>query len=350
VADVTFFGLKQVFTWAPLAAKLCFILTGVSVLIFGVLISYMMSLLGRLKNAGFGINPGDYLYDWIKEQLKANGVNTVSDLNAKAGAGEKIPGLHLRVPNPEGLNGLKGDVTFIASELVTENKIQFPAMCNLFRKEKDIDTLQPAGFVRASMSIPIFFESYFINDIPCRDPEVIRAWQELNEEVAPSTARFVDGGILSNFPINLFYNPNVIVPRLPSFGINLDDSKPDDSGNDPEKWSPAGYFGRMFNTIRNYYDKDFLIKNKILEKGIGTIPLSDFNWLNFFLTNQEKIDMFVRGVETATDFLICDWDWEDYKNDRMKMRQELLDVQAPNSQAIRSQLSTAPPTGGVHQS
>ncbi|HMH23020.1 MAG TPA: patatin-like phospholipase family protein [Puia sp.] len=336
--DIAFLGLQKVFSWAPFATKLCFTLTGVSILILCILLSYMTDLLGKLKNAGFGINPGDYLYDWIKEQLAANGVNTVTQLNAKAGA--DIAGLHLRIDNPEKLNGLKGDVTFIASELVTENKIQFPGMCKLFRKEADIDTLQPAGFVRASMSIPIFFESYFISNIPCQDPEIIQAWKELNEDNPPSTTRFVDGGILSNFPINLFYNPNVIVPRLPSFGIDLDDSKPDDSANDPEKWSPAGYFGRMFNTIRNYYDKDFLIKNKILEKGIGTIPLADFNWLNFFLTDQNKIDMFVRGAEAATKFLIG-FKWEDYKEDRSVMRKELIQIQTPNAQKQNIQMPNA---------
>ena len=88
----------------------------------------------------------------------------------------------------------------------------------------------------------------------------------------------------------------------------------------------------------------------LLTMKFNQLSNNDTHWLNFFLTNQEKIDMFVRGVETATNFLICDWDWEDYKDDRMKMRQELLNVQAPNSQAIRSQLSATPPPGDAHQS
>ena len=324
--DLVFFGLQHVFPWASLLTKAFFICTGVLILLLCIFLFYLVTLLGRLKNAGFGINPGDYLYDWIKSQLTANGVRTVSDLNKKAEA--PIPGLHLRVPRLEGVNGLNGDVTFIASELVTENKIQFPAMCNLFRKTADIDTLQPAGFVRASMSIPVFFESYFINEIPCTDPGIKKAWQQLNESAPPSTARFVDGGILSNFPINLFYNPDVIEPRLPSFGIDLDDSKPDDTNNNAEKWSLPGYFGRMFNTIRNYYDKDFLIKNKIFEKGIGTIPLADFNWLNFFLTDEDKISMFARGARAATDFLIS-FDWQQYKSNRTAMRVQLLNTQTP---------------------
>ena len=64
----------------------------------------------------------------------------------------------------------------------------------------------------------------------------------LNEPDPPSTARFVDGGMLSNFPINLFYNPKVITPRLPSFGIDLDDSKPDDTEKNATKLEPAGLY------------------------------------------------------------------------------------------------------------
>src|SRR5205085_5843383 len=119
----------------------------------------------------------------------------------------------------------------------------------------------------------------------CEDQDIKDVWlDKFGEAEPPSTARFVDGGILSNFPINLFFNPKIVTPRLPSFGIDLDDSRPDDSAKHAENWSLMGYFGRIFNTIRFYYDKDFLIKNKVFKKGIGTIHLEGYNWLNFFLS------------------------------------------------------------------
>jgi len=320
-ADFIFLGLQHAIPKVTVLTKAFFVFTGFFLLLFSVLIAYIATLLKRLKNAGFGINPGDFFYDWIKKQLVDNGVKTVSDLKAKAAL--PVYSLYLRVPNTEGLNGLQGDVTFIASELVTQNKIQFPEMCNLFRKKEDIDTLQPAGFIRASMSIPVFFESYFINDIPCTDPAIKKEWEKLGENDPPAGARFVDGGILSNFPINIFYNPKAITPRLPSFGIDLDDTKADDEGKHAQSWSLGGYFYRIFNTIRFYYDKDFLIKNTFFKKGIGTIHLADFNWLNFFLTDQDKIKMFVLGAEAAAKFLE-DFDWNDYKKDRNDMREQLL--------------------------
>ena len=320
IGDIIFLAYKDTMPWMSILVIIFLIITAIFLALLGTLIYYISSLIKQLKNAGIGINPGNVFYDWIKKQLSENNVHTVTDLNNKAAA--PIQGLHLRVPNPEELNGLKGDVTFITSELVTENKIQFPEMWSLFRI--NINDLQPAGFIRASMSIPVFFESYFINDIPCNDEKIKKEWMDrFGESDPPSTARFVDGGILSNLPINIFYNPKVIVPRLPSFGIDLDDTLPDNKSKHAEGWSLLGYCGRIFNTIRYYYDKDFLLKNKVFKKGIGTVELSEYNWLNFFLTPEDKINMFIKGAEAAKEFLI-NFNWEEYKNNRIEMREQLL--------------------------
>ncbi|MCH5600310.1 patatin-like phospholipase family protein [Niabella ginsengisoli] len=194
-------------------------------IVIAELVRYILKLLKKFKTSGYGINPGNFFYNWIEKQMRDNGVLDTTDIINKAT--QAIPGLHLRHDHPQGITDLTGDVTFIASELVTQNKIEFPAMAGLFRKDKD--SLHPAGFVRASMSIPMFFESYFINDIPCNQPSIRQKWKEIfDEDDPPSSTRFVDGGILSNFPINIFYNSKINVPRLPSFGIDLDDSAPED--------------------------------------------------------------------------------------------------------------------------
>ncbi|MCY7420775.1 MAG: patatin-like phospholipase family protein [Chitinophagaceae bacterium] len=332
LSDIVMIGLEKKMEFFTVFTRLSFVLTGFYLLLLASGLSYITMLFKRLKNSGYGINPGDFFYDWIKTQMINNGVKTVSDLRTKAAL---LPNLHLRVPHPMGMDGIKGDVTFITSELVTQNKIQFPEMCNLFRKPDDIDSLQPAGFIRASMSIPVFFESYMINNIPCEDPGIIKLWEDkLGQKEPPSTARFVDGGILSNFPINLFYNPNVLIPRMPSFGIDLDDSKPEDKTMHASSWSLGGYFGRMFDTIRYYYDKDFLLKNKVYEKGIGKINVSEYNWLNFFLTKKDKLDMLLKGAGAATDFLLA-FDWHQYKYDRADM-QEKINAEKPVASIVKA--------------
>lgn len=327
VADFVLAGLEHNHLNLIPFTHLSFILTGFALALIAGFVIYLTRLSSRLKNSGFGINPGDYFYDWLKQTFIAHGVNTVEDLNAKAQ--QPIPGLCLRKEHDDGTNGLRGDVKFITSELVTENKVLFPEMYHLFRTP-DEKPIHPAGFVRASMSIPLFFESYFINDISVENPEIQQAWKDtFNQKKPPTTTRFVDGGLLSNFPINLFYNPNVAVPRLPTFGINLDDSVPEDSKNDTAAWSFTGYFGRMLATLRGFYDKDFLVQNKAYERGIGSIPLAEFNWLNFFLTDDDKKSMFLKGAKAATEFLL-QFDWEAYKEEQAKMRQQIRkDSQPP---------------------
>ena len=322
--DFILLGLHKHFPFLSSFAQLTFVLTGVWLLIMATTLIYITTLVKRLKNSGFGVNTGDAFYDWVKKQLKKNGVTTVTDLRNKAG--QSVPGLHLRVTHEKGLTGIGGEVTFITSELVTQSKIQFPSMCDLFRTKGDIDTLQPAGFIRASMSIPVFFESYVIGDIPCQVQEVRQAWEKLNVKEPPTTARFVDGGILSNFPVSIFYNPDVQVPRLPVFGIDLDDAKPQDQTLSPGSWSLQGYLGRMFNTIRNYYDKDFLIKNQIYEQGIGTIVVHQYNWLNFFMSDQHKKELFALGAQAACRFL-KEFNWYDYKGIRVMKEEGFLDKQ-----------------------
>ena len=302
---------------------LAFILAGMFTLLIMVLLFWVQRLLKRLKVSGYGINPGNFFYDWIKARFRENGVHTVSDLIAKAA---EVPDFHLRVDNEAGVETLRGDVTFIASELVSQNKIQFPLMSSLFRDAEHLDELEPAGFVRASMAIPVFFESYYINDIPCETDEIKAEWKRVFHETnPPSTARFVDGGILSNFPIDIFYNQSVEKPRLPSFGIDLDDSKEDEEKNNALRWSLGGYIGRMFNTIRFYYDKAFLIKYHMYQQGIGKVRLSEFNWLNFGVSKDDKIKMFIKGAQAAAEFLKS-FDWEDYKKQRVSMHTILTDA------------------------
>ncbi len=324
IADFVLISLENDYPRLSWITQTCFILTGFALLLLGTLLFYLQRLINRLKNSGFGINPGDFFWDWIKQQFHENGVDTVTDLNNKAN--QPIPGVQLRagIKHDKGTEGLFGDVTFITSELVTENKIQFPKMCNLFREADRIDRdLHPAGFVRSSMAIPLFFESFFINNIPVQSPAIKQAWMDtFGEENPPVAARFVDGGLLSNFPISIFFNPDIDTPRLPTFGINLDDSTPEDRSKDMTVWSLSGYMGRMLSTLRGFYDKDFLDQNKAYRKGIGTIPLAGFKWLNFFLTDKDKTDMFIKGAEAARDFL-KDFDWETYKGEQIMMRKAI---------------------------
>ena len=322
IADFVFLGLRHYYTWARIALRVAYILTAFHLVFISFLIFSGNHLFKSLREGGHGLNPGKYFYDWVKNIMEANGVNTVTEFNKKA---EDLPKLSVRNPVKEDVNSLFADVTLISSELSSQNKIEFPKMCDLFCKDQD--DIHPASFVRASMSIPIFFKSYNIDKIPHKNEQLKKAWLKHfgSDKNIPRKARFVDGGLMSDFPINIFYNPRVVEPRLPSFGIDLDDTpaSPDDNDDDDDNDlipnTLGEYLGGLFNTIRYYYDKDFLIKNNVFKKGIGKIELSEFNWLNFFVNDESKIKMFVKGAQSATDFLM-NFNWTEYREGRIQMQ------------------------------
>ena len=314
-ADFVFLGLRH-FRWGLISLRFAYILTALHLALLSWLIYYSTKLFKNIRDGGHGVNPGTYFFNWIKGVMEENGVSTVTELNSKA---QTLPNLRVRNPTAQNANTLKGDINLITSEIVSQNKIEFPRMTNLFRENPD--DLHPAHFVRASMSIPFFFKSHMIGNIPRESQKIKDAWIQHfgTDQNIPHAARFIDGGMMSNFPINVFYNPKILEPRLPSFGIDLDDSVPDPEDFDVRPWGLGSYLGRMFNTIRYYYDKDFLIKNNVFKKGIGKIPLADFNWLNFFISKEEKIRMFVRGAQAGRDFLMT-FDWKKYQDERMQMQ------------------------------
>jgi NTE family protein len=327
IADFTLLAFRSL-EWARVALPFSVLLTGSHLFLIASILIYINFLFRSLRESGHGVNPGNYFYNWIKKIMDENGVSNVSQINAKAGT---LPPMKVRSPETQNASTLFGDVTLITSEIVSENKIEFPKMADLFRE--DPDDLHPAHFVRASMSIPIFFESHIIDNINPVSLKIKAAWIEHfgDGQDIPDIARFIDGGMLSNFPINIFYNPKVIEPRLPSWGIDLDDTDPNEKTDEKENvpWSLTSYLGRLFNTIRYYYDKDFLIKNNVFKKGIGKIPLSEFNWLNFFISDQEKLKMFIRGAQSATSFLLT-FDWPSYQQQRTQMQMILNEKQKPD--------------------
>lgn len=328
VLDFLSIGWEKVMPQNTEIYLLFYLITGLMLTLFIAVLAYAISLLIDFKDSGFGINSGNDFLDWIKSILNDCGIDSIRKLNEKTAM--LPPGLHIRNGggDPNELKGLFGDITVISSEIISQNKIEFPKMWPLFTL--DPDNFHPAEFVRASMSIPLFFKSYEITNIPADNKLIIDAWKEIlgvEDNCIPQTARFIDGGIVSNFPISIFYNPKVVVPRLPTFGIELDDTDPKKQ-DQLQASSILQYLYRIFNTVRFNYDKDFLLKNAVYKKGIGSIKVFDFNWLNFNLSDKEKIELFIRGAQSAALFLLGDetkkgFDWQEYKMERAKVHQEI---------------------------
>lgn len=288
-----------------------FWVAGVLFFIAAVLIFYSLLWAKRRSKdfyrAEFGLNPGNDFLNWVSGILKNHGIHNLRDLRAHI---EKTPpgGFKLRrEENQEDLGDLNAPkmenfLVLVASDITNQIKVEFPRMWNLYWPDEE--SVNPAGFVRASMSVPVFFRPF---TSPRIDPKAFAGrWSlivgpEGAARVAPQS-RFVDGGIISNFPINVFYNPSVNEPRLPTFGIMLEDADPPTPSEGYKNF--FSFAGAMFSTLRFHYDKEFLIKHADFQKTIGEIDVRGINWLNFNLSDQEKIELFRRGANAAADFFL----------------------------------------------
>ena len=141
---------------------------------------------------------------------------------------------------------------------------------------------------------------------------------------------FVDGGALSNFPINIFYNPKNEAPRLPTFGIRLVEKKYD---NDFSIKSLTNLTGKIIGTMKRSSDQEFINKNPSYAQGIAYVEIgSKISWLNFYMNDTQKQELFKIGAQEAIRFLSA-FNWEDYKKNRVheKLQQTNTQLYNPNN-------------------
>ncbi|SFD71462.1 patatin-like phospholipase family protein [Flavobacterium phragmitis] len=261
-----------------------------------------------------GLNPGNNFHQWMTNLLSQKGIKNYGHLKALRKKGVSDKNKLFRINDQGKKEEYKrvdhwSEMAIIAADITTESKIVFPKMVDLFYSNPDVQN--PADFVRASMSIPLFFTPFKIKNIPGG----VDSWNRWNEATClrtsvPSEVLFMDGGIISNFPIDIFHE-NFNVPASPTFGIKLGYDKNEINTN--EKFS--NLISSMFDTARYGYDAEFLRKNPDFKHLIGYIDTGTHNWLNFNLTEDAKIDLFIRGAQNAADFLNR-FNWEEYKKIR----------------------------------
>jgi len=249
-----------------------------------------------------GLNPGDKLYEWISDRLAENDIHTLSDLNNLI---ETLPdGL---VSSGTGKNIQKYDTSLkiVVADITTGTKVVFPNMAPMYWQ--DPDRVNPAGFARASASIPLFFQPYTAENVS----ELIGScdkWERLGSfsGALPNKVSFADGGLLSNFPIDLFKRPGV--PRAPTLGARLGNKER--SANDVDKlWK---YAGQLFDAMRHCADYDFIFKNPLYKNLVAHINTDGYNWLDFNMSAEDKLGLFREGVKAGYDFLEA-FKWDEYK-------------------------------------
>lgn len=259
--------------------------------------------LKRAMTTGLGLNSGDNFHEWLTNILARNGVHTTADLYEKRKA---IPeSLQIRENIGRTLEDIEASMVMIAADLTTQTKVSFPQMNVLYWQNPE--KINPADYVRASMSIPFLFEPYEVGDLP-KGTQAEQNWEELvsYEGEIPNKVQFVDGGVMSNFPIDAFHINGL--PRLPSFGVKLGINRE----NPQYSSNIRGYLRNLINAMRQVHDFEFLVNNKEYRHLIQTIDIGDHIWFDFDIEEDSKKDLFIRGAKSAAEFLRS-FSWQEYK-------------------------------------
>jgi NTE family protein len=284
---------------------------------FKKLLTRLLWNIRKVKQALFinlGLNPGKTFEVWIEKVLKEspNKITTVGELIEKRGKKYFPKGLTNRVTG-QPINDEYAHIHVITADVTTQTKVLFPKMGNLYWGDK-MPTISPAKMVRASMSVPFFFVPFEIGDIPGAGNPASEAWIENANfhGLIPKKVKFVDGGMISNFPINVFHSKSRSIPRKPTFGVKLSTYR--DSSSDVDDLGK--FVGSMISTMRHDSDNEFLIDNPDFKNLICFIDANkDFNWLNFKMSDEQKKQLFLLGAKKALAFL-NNFDWDKYKKSR----------------------------------
>ncbi|CAN5879629.1 patatin-like phospholipase family protein [soil metagenome] len=266
----------------------------------------------------FGLNPGTNFHEWLSGLLAEKGVDTLAKLRAQRLQGHDL--LRHRLSGAPYKATTPGRIALVAADITTQTKVSFPEMAPLYWA--DPDSVNPANFVRASMSIPFFFHPLRLTNLPYGEDKLAQ-WREVGYEGnVPDEVFFIDGGIMSNFPIDLFHDTHK-VPAAPTFGVKLgiDRNKPRIIRKFPN------LLGAIFDSARQVHDFDFIARNPDYKHLVHCLDTDGFNWIDFSMPDEEKIRLFEVGVRGAANFL-RKFDWGKYK----ELRQALVNLNAKSEE------------------
>jgi NTE family protein len=237
-----------------------------------------------------GIYSGNYLEDWLRPILHDDlGVRTFGDLKL---SDEDDPDLSL----PEGQRySLMVQTADITRGQLARLPWDYP------RYGHDPDAIDPVSAVRASMSIPFFFEPVqFISE--AADVSVPTAGGRsaiVHYEAGSET--WVDGGLLENFPITAFERDDGEPARWPTIGIKLSQLQTSIPKTESCESSLAVAL-RCLHTMMNEWDS-YSVDAGTAARTIF-IDNAGINAIDFDLTQDQKNELFLNGVEAATQFIL----------------------------------------------
>lgn len=289
-----------------------------------------------------GLNPGNAFLGWLSKTLARNyGIHTCSALEDRTRESPDLAVLrngerHDLIKNRSvvGHRAVADRLRIVATGLPLGLKFVFPRDGILLELPDG-----PASFARASMSIPFFFDPYRL--------ELGQGWRQhfakaLAGSATPSLLfkddleslrsiefiSFVDGGVLSNFPIDAFLAPSLrdhlsgVHPQSSPLDeavltvcISLSDGMggPDMDPHDSLAWNHTlggllAFTGEIVQGMRYLRDREARARIRGLDPhglrfAFQEIKTAPHYWLNFMLDEYDQRELFTRGMSAGVELV-----------------------------------------------
>lgn len=231
---------------------------------------------------GDGMYRGDYAHDWVQSQLRNLGVRTFGDL---------------AIDDDELAPEQRYKLVVTVADVTTGQLVRLPWD---YRRVYglDPDEQSVADAVRASMSIPFYFRPVKLTS------------------AAGLTSTLLDGGLLSNFPVDSLDRTDGVAPRWPSFGITLLPDLPDGIDQVLPDWGllhrlgPPRLLDDVITTVLVGRDQAYLNQPWVSARTIR-VDSTEVGFLDFDITDAQVQALYAKGYHAAQAFL-AGWDWETY--------------------------------------
>lgn len=216
-----------------------------------------------------GVYEGRYVESFVADRLRSKGVVTWADLR-REDPGSSLPPDH------------RYRLVVHVSDVSQSALLRLPWV---YRPQFDLDpdTQSVAAAVRASASIPFFF----------RPSKLAR--------LSAQTSWLVDGGMLSNFPIDVFDRTDGAPSRWPTIGIKLSAERaPDDPGR---KVSGLITLGKaLVGTLTSWYDRMHINDPNVVKRTIF-VDTTGIKSTDFAISKAQQDHLYAKGRAAATKWL-----------------------------------------------
>lgn len=238
-----------------------------------------LGILGKGLSVIFeqGVFEGERVREWVAARLEEQGIRTFADLQLGPDPDGDLP--------PE----RRYKLVVMASDISRGRLVRLPWDYPDYGLDPDEQLVADA--VRASTSIPFYYE-----------PVRMKGGRGFEHVL-------VDGGMLSNFPVDTFDRTDGRRPRWPTLGVKL--SARSDAMQRPEDVDNTFEFGRaLLSTMIGFHDQMHLDDPCVVRRTIF-VDTFDVRATDFGLDTQTRQRLYRSGRDAAEKFL-TDWNFDAY--------------------------------------